>query len=46
MDLVVIRNRDVACSSLEIAEHFEKRRKNVLRSIEKLIRNDSAQTVS
>lgn len=45
MDLVAIRNRDAVCNSLEIAEHFEKRHKNVLRSIEKLIRNDSAQNV-
>lgn len=43
MDLVAIRNKDAVCSSLEVAEHFEKRHKNVIRSIEKLIKNDSAQ---
>lgn len=43
MDLVAIRNKDTVCSSLEVAEHFEKRHADVIRAIENLIQNDSTQ---
>lgn len=43
MDLVAIRNKNTVCSSLEVAEHFEKRHADVIRAIENFIQNDSTQ---
>ena len=35
-DLVIVKNGKVICTSLMVAEKFEKRHDNVLRDIEKL----------
>lgn len=43
MDLVAIKNKYTVCNSLEVAEHFEKRHADVIRTIENLIQNDSTQ---
>lgn len=43
MDLVVIQNRRVVTTSLQVAESFEKRHDNVLREIEGLLKIEEAQ---
>lgn len=42
-ELVTIRGQEVVCTSLQIAEKFEKRHADVIRAIENLLKNDSTQ---
>ena len=39
-ELVYLRNDEAVCSSLQVAEKFEKRHDNVMRSIEGLLKNE------
>lgn len=41
-ELVYLRNNEAVCNSLEIAEKFDKRHDNVLRSIGSLLKNEEA----
>ncbi len=42
-DLVLIKNNTAVCSTLQVSEKFHKRHKNVMRSIDDMIKSDSAQ---
>lgn len=41
-ELVYLRNDEAVCSSLQVAEKFEKRHDNVMRSIEGLLKNEES----
>lgn len=41
MDLVMMRGRDAVCDSLDVAEHFGKRHKNMIQNIERLAENSA-----
>ncbi len=41
MDLVKMRGKDAVCDSLEVAEHFGKRHKNMIQNIERLAENSA-----
>lgn len=45
-DLVLIRNNKAVCTSLQVAEKFERKHKNVIKSIENLLEMDSAQKLA
>lgn len=45
-DLVLIKNNKAVCTSLQIAEKFERKHKNVIKSIENLLEMDSAQKLA
>lgn len=45
-DLVSIINNKAVCTSLQVAEKFERKHKNVIKSIENLIEMDSAQKLA
>lgn len=40
-ELVYLKNDEAVCSSLLVAEKFEKRHANVMRAIDSLVKNDS-----
>ena len=40
-ELVYLKNDEAVCSSLQVAEKFEKRHANVMRAIDSLVKNDS-----
>ena len=42
-ELVYLKNDEAVCSSLQVAEKFEKRHANVMRAIDSLVKNDSTQ---
>lgn len=42
-ELVYLKNDEPVCSSLQVAEKFEKRHANVMRAIDSLVKNDSTQ---
>ena len=42
-ELVYLKNDEVVCSSLQVAEKFEKRHTHVIERIEKIIENDSTE---
>lgn len=42
-ELVYLKNDEAVCSSLLVAEKFEKRHANVMRAIDSLVKNDSTQ---
>lgn len=42
-ELVYLKNDEAVCSSLQVAEKFEKRHADVIRAIDNLIRNDPTQ---
>lgn len=42
-ELVYLKNNEAVCSSLQVAEKFEKRHANVMRAIDSLVKNDSTQ---
>lgn len=41
MDLVKMRGKDAVCDSLDVAEHFGKRHKNMIQNIERLAENSA-----
>ena len=41
MDLVMMRGKDAVCDSLDVAEHFGKRHKNMIQNIERLAENSA-----
>ena len=41
MDLVMMRGKDAVCDSLDVAEHFRKRHKNMIQNIERLAENSA-----
>ena len=41
-ELVYLKNDEAVCSSLQVAEKFEKRHANVMRAIDSLVKNDSS----
>lgn len=45
-DLVSIMNNKAVCTSLQVAEKFERKHKNVIKSIENLLEMDSAQKLA
>ena len=42
-ELVYLKNDEAVCSSLLVAEKFEKRHADVMRAIDNLVENDSTQ---
>lgn len=42
-ELVLIKNDEAVCTSLQVAEKFGKRHSDVIRAIDNLLRNDSTQ---
>lgn len=41
MDLVRMKGKDAVCDSLDVAEHFGKRNKNMIQNIERLAENSA-----
>lgn len=41
LDLVIMRGKDAVCDSLDVAEHFKKRHKNMIQNIERLAENSA-----